>query len=221
MTTISGNQEDLSLSYRLTVIVENTKDFTALELAKATAISVTDFVFENLSKEHTDNWDIWSNGRFGKLLKRMNTKDFTKLDSSVPGKSYVFGNVKLYLVEPMLQSEMPPLLKRAQIANMFVLPDSVTDSTADSDSVLAEIFLNDALGMSPGKAAIAAAHALQVLVKNNAVTLEEALDVNNIRVSFSKISEDLKKECAAVINDAGLTEVTPGATTSCARVIKG
>jgi len=219
MTLISGNEEDLSLSYRLTVIVENTKDFTELELAKATAVAVTDFVFENLSEDHSENWDIWSNGRFGKLLKRLNTKDFNKLQDNVTGKQYSFDNIHLYLVEPMLQSEMPTLLKRAQISNMTILPPVKTDVESESSvAPLIEIFLNEDLNMSPGKSSIAAAHSLQVLVKNNEVTLEEALNRDNVRVVFTKISEELKASCKAVINDAGLTEVIPGSTTSCARV---
>lgn len=218
MVEISGNAEVTDDPYRLTVIVSDTRDFTSLELAHATAIAVKNFVPFKEDIEPNTNMAIWMSGRFGKLLKRLKPKYFAKMIETVEGYLYVEGNVSLFVIQPFRRSELPTLAKKAQVSGLQLLEDEESNTPKTNLSTGIRITLNNSLNMSASKAAIAAAHALQLLrdsiysLKDE--PLKEVFENSEIEVVWSTIDSNNLPEI--VIRDAGLTEVTPGSITAVA-----
>lgn len=219
--TISGHEDLDPDPYALQIIVKDTKDFTEKNLVETTARAVIFFLPEHStmeSGEAGENFEQWINGRFRKLLKRVKPNHFTKLiteleDNGIKHVTYAEGNVQLVVIEPVRKSFTLPALKRAQVSGLTVIENVLDRPVADLKHV--QVTLNKDIGMSPSKAAVAAAHALQMLHKDDKTVL--SLDLKAIWASIDKDTVD--DEYDSVIRDAGLTEVETGSVTAAAKII--
>lgn len=220
--TISGNEDTETDSFMMTIIVKDTKDFTATQLAHATALGVNEFVPLKQNVEPDSNWDKWLSARFGKILKRMKPNQFNKtttelIESNIDYFSYSEGNVELIIVEPLRKSFRHPHLNRAQIAGLQVMDEQLPYVGMFGR---AHIMLNTDLNMSPAKAAVAAAHALQLLQQE----LSETSQMQLMSWSRNRSTDVLwlpledHRNPVVTINDAGHTEVTPGSVTATAKM---
>lgn len=211
---ISGYEDLDEDPFRLNIIVEDTKDFTDVDVIRAAALSVVDFVPEKSSIDENSVFYRWVQGRFGKFLKRMKSAQYAKLSDELRSlgilhKQYVFGTVHITVMEPVRRSFSAPVYKRAQLSHLTVL-DGEFDKVG-SHSI--EIFVNADLDMSVSKGSVAAAHALQSLRDTNTDIMISESSVGVIKGSI------VEKDFDVSIHDAGLTEVTPDSITAAARIV--
>lgn len=225
-TMISGQEDKSPDPLALTVIVEDTKNFTEPELVQAVAEAVIQFVPVPQHMVKDSSFSQWMQGRFRKLLKRMKPNYFAKLsaelsENNISYLSYTKENVNLIVVEPLPKSFTLPVLKRAQVSGLTLLP---TETYPDVKMFgKAEIVINKNLNMSASKAAVAAAHALQLLRDDlfitNQATYEVLMRNTPLNIVWQTIEETTVDEhFTSVIRDAGLTEVEPGSITAAARM---
>lgn len=200
----------------MTIVVKDTKDFTATQLAKATALAVADFTPAKSSMSPSSSWSLWMDG-FRKLLKRMKPGSFASLPSKLEeaGVSYSqveYVGVELIVVEPLPKEQAQALLKNAQVAGLQVEPELFKPRSYDR----LLITVNSRLGMSPGKAAVAAAHALQLyrdqLVAAWGDNKPFERFIETLHVQFGEL--DNLPTTAILVRDAGHTEVEAGSHTA-------
>jgi len=223
---ISGHEDNSEDPLELTVIVEDTKNFTEPELIQAVAESVISFVPVPSQMPENSHFAQWIQGRFRKLLKRMKPNYFVKLPKELENNNIAFstykkGNVNLIIIEPQPKSFTLPVLKRAQVSGLSLLPIETYPKATMFGKV--EIVINENLTMSASKSAIAAAHALQLFrddaYLNNKLTYEVLMRSMPVHIVWQKIEKETDdQDFTVVIRDAGLTEVEPGSITAAVRV---
>lgn len=215
MVTVSGHEDIPGMEpLALTIVVRDTRDFTATQLAEATARAVALAVPSPTGLDPRSNWGIWYAGRFRKLLKRMKDRDFNRLLDEVEGFRHREGTVDLLVVEPLARSEVPRALARAQVSGLQVLEGPLPRGGLYSRPRVA---VNSAVEMGPAKAAVAAAHALQLLrdwkAQDDPAALASWAEAGHpLDVTWVPANPD----ATIVIRDAGLTEVDPGTITATA-----
>lgn len=217
---ISGFEDLNEDPYQMSIIVKDTKDFTAPELITAIATAVADFApVRQEAAERGQNWEEWLSGRFRKIVKRLKPSLFNKLSSSLEEDKVeyliVVGKVDLIIISPQPKSFAPSYMKRAQLSGLTVV-DSILPSKSDSQTT---VVVNSECNMSISKMAVSAAHALQ-MAKQFAYDsdLPELSDWNPLQASFVWRNLDDSNEYTVDVVDAGLTEVEPGTMTAAAIV---
>lgn len=158
----------------------------------------------------------WLESGHRKHLRRAKPAQFNKLVSEVSGlvEEGPFG--RMFATDLHRKSETPALLSKLQLSHF---KETLKESPAPSDSVV-EIVLNDALGMSFGKAVIAAAHVAQAML----LSLYDNSDTERLKL-WEASSYDVcvrwgnveTFESDVQIVDHGLTEVASGSVTAVAR----
>lgn len=205
----------------MNIVVRDTKDFTITQLAKATAFSVASFTPLSYL-DVSPSWKEWNKTNFRKILKRMKPNKFDKLSETPPktvrSGSYSLGGVDVIVFEPLRKSREIDALKSAQVSHFTTIDEELSSATMFGVPV---VTLNKDLGMSAGKASVAAAHALQKLREkmfiegsfNNYSNREVS---KNFVVRWDSIDENDESEI--VIHDSGFTEVVPGSITAVAKM---
>lgn len=162
-------------------------------------------------------WDAWMNdGDGGKTVRRANEKDFVKVGGreGVLARTVV-GDAKAVAFAPVAYTEMDSVIRRLQVGNTeFERKES--PSLPDAPTIV----LSRALGMSTGKSAAQAAHALLAWWDLLSGTdrdewIDSAQQVNVIEVDaeeFKRLSLILDPD--ALIHDAGHTEIESGSATA-------
>lgn len=158
--------------------------------------------------EH-ENWDRWLSGRFAKSVRKVKP---SQLDSW--SQEWGWGQRRYAAAGvPTAYEDYVPRLSKARVEGWSdsVLPwdDSLDETNPD---VL--ITLNVDLGMTPGKAAAQAAHALMSLRLREGSSFQE-VKVRLVETSFNDLTVLPEK----VIVDAGLTEIAPGSATAFASFV--
>lgn len=171
--------------------------------------------------EQNGAWAHWLSGRFTKSVRRADRKSFTKLaaDKLNPPASLVsVGQAQAMAYTPTSYEEMPKAILRLQVSATD-LPDTPATEPHPQRSGDPIIVLNGDLGMSTGKAAAQAAHALFAWHLNMGETEPDAsssrLATASLIIATADEFADLRG-CAAgpVIVDAGLTEIDPNTATA-------
>lgn len=223
---ISGHEDNDPDPYALNIIVEDTKNYTNDELIKIVAASVIKFVPVPQHMEENSNFSIWVQGRFRKLLKRMKPAYFKKLPQELKENNITFsqfseGNIQLIVIEPLRKSFTLPVLKRAQVSGLTTIDPRIDETEKIFAKMYGnfDIVLNKELDMSVSKAAIAAAHALQMLrdklYEEDKISYDILMRNMPIAITWKNIDkETADNQYSVVIRDAGLTEVEPGSITA-------
>lgn len=168
-----------------------------------------------------DKWDTWLSGRFTKSVRRADVKTFAKLaadnELGVTGAAYI-GSAKALAYAPTTYEDLPKKLSRLQVSGTE-LPDKKPTPQTHQRSGDPVIVLNSALGMSTGKAAAQAAHALFAWHLNRSNPDQDIASLHLLSAGLVNASEGdfehLKALAAGpLIVDSGLTEIAPNTATA-------
>ncbi|WP_404286998.1 peptidyl-tRNA hydrolase [Glutamicibacter arilaitensis] len=167
-----------------------------------------------LQDPQNPEWQTWASQAFAKSVRRANPKMFAKVLELFPEQMVSeVGKAQAVGLPPLPAADLPKLIAKLQVSGTE-LPKS--------DEVLVSsvnIVLNKSLGMSTGKAAAQAAHALFAwLTEAEPSFIEHWLNdhapvgVKQLpRNEFERLSDHAS---GPVIQDAGRTEIDPGSTTA-------
>lgn len=166
-------------------------------------------------------WSRWLSGRFTKSARRADLKTFTKLaaDESFKRVSLVsIGKAQAMAYVPAFYEDMPRSLMRLQVSGTD-LPDEPATGPVLKRSGDPVIVLNGEIGMSTGKSAAQAAHALFAWQMNRGSTDAEMasnrLVSTGLVIASAEEFETLRTVATGpLIVDAGLTEIAPNTATA-------
>ncbi|WP_336245088.1 peptidyl-tRNA hydrolase [Paeniglutamicibacter quisquiliarum] len=159
-------------------------------------------------------WRPWAQGAFAKSVRRADAKMFAKVAGEFPGHTLAqIGTARAMGFAPMQADSLPKRLAKLQVSGTTLPPGSPMDPTA------VRITLNDSLGMSTGKAAAQAAHALFAWVlEGNPQDLDTwraaGCPLSIERLDSKAFRKNARSASGPVIHDAGRTEITPGSATA-------
>lgn len=160
------------------------------------------------------DWRIWAAGAFAKSVRRADAKMFAKVLAVFPEHVLAtVGGASAVGLPPMPADELPKLLAKLQVSGTQLPAGDPMDPQPLS------IVLNDALGMSTGKAAAQAAHALFAWVLEAGEPAVDAwsaagFPVGVVHAGAREFRKGQRKAAGPVIQDAGRTEIEPGSTTA-------
>jgi hypothetical protein len=157
-------------------------------------------------------WDEWLSGPFAKSVRRASPKTFAKVLGSHGPADYELvevGAARAAAFRPVRSDAMPPLLRALQVSGTE-LPELISQPAPVGAP---DIVLNTGLGMTTGKAAAQAAHALFLY----AITSDDFTDIDcGIRYADGQAFDTLAADesSGSHIVDAGRTEIEPGSMTA-------
>ena len=162
-----------------------------------------------------DAWEDWVSGRFTKTVRRAGPKAFAKLCAEAPSGVVRIGEAEAAAFEPQRYEDMPRAVRSLQVSGTQ-LPD---DQPAPGAGDVPVILLNRDLGMSTGKAAAQAAHALLAWYLELDTAHQQAWAARPgaavVEVPEGRFGHALSRPGAGpLIVDAGLTEIDPGTPTA-------
>lgn len=163
-------------------------------------------------------WKPWAQGAFAKSVRRADAKMFAKVAAEFPEHSLaVLGDAKALGFAPMQADSLPKRIAKLQVSGTTLPPGPSGDPTH------VRIALNHGLGMSTGKAAAQAAHALFAWVLEGSAAEVDAWRSDGCQISVERLSgkefdAQSRTATAPVIHDAGRTEITPGSATAFIKV---
>lgn len=210
-----------SLVQPIVLLVDKNDPASHRDSILAAAVASVDAYAGTLSSVRDEAWTKWLSGRFTKSVRRADLKTFTKLAADEDNKIESFisiGKAKALAYAPAFYEDMPKSLMRLQVSGTD-LPDdpaTVPSRKRDGDPV---IVLNGALGMSTGKAAAQAAHALFAWQLNRGHDDAELASLQLLSTDLVIATEEeftgLQTIAAGpLIVDAGLTEIAPNTATA-------
>lgn len=159
-------------------------------------------------------WRPWAQGAFAKSVRRADAKMFAKVAEEFPDHTLAqIGSARALGFAPMQADSLPKRLAKLQVSGTTLPPGAPMDPTT------VRIGLNDSLGMSTGKAAAQAAHALFAWALEGKPEELDAWRAAGCPLSVERLdSKAFRKNARTahgpVIHDAGRTEITPGSATA-------
>lgn len=159
-------------------------------------------------------WRPWAQGAFAKSVRRADAKMFDKVAAEFPGHTLAqIGTARALGFAPMQADSLPKRLAKLQVSGTTLPPGEPMDPTT------VRIALNDSLGMSTGKSAAQAAHALFAWVLEGKPEELDAWRAAGCLLSIERLDskafrKNARKAHGPVIHDAGRTEITPGSATA-------
>ena len=159
-------------------------------------------------------WKPWAQGAFAKSVRRADAKMFAKVAGEFPDHAMAeIGAAKAMGFAPMQADSLPKRLAKLQVSGTTLPPGGCPAATG------VRIVLNDSLGMSTGKAAAQAAHALFAWVLETAPDALGAWRAAGCALSVERLGAKefgaaARRADGPVIHDAGRTEITPGSATA-------
>lgn len=185
------------------------------------AASVTTYAYALATGADLDPWDTWLSGPFTKSVRRADPKTFAKLVATDGGELLhaVIGKAKALALHPAPYAELPKNISRLQVSGTE-LPDRASDDPGASPRNAPTLVMNAGLGMSTGKAAAQAAHALFAwFLSLDAEQRHEWLSGDcrfhlqmATSAEFAAAAVNVAEEL--LIEDAGRTEIDPGTATA-------
>lgn len=199
----------------LILLVDKADPASEIDGIRAAAIASVTAYAADLESGETSAWERWLSGRFTKSVRRADAKMYTKVLSAVDGTEAVIGKARALALAPAPYSDYPKVVSRLQVGGTS-LP-RVEGAGGSVESPL--IVLNEDLGMSTGKAAAQAAHALFAWFLNldDEARAAWSSDPAALVVFRDGLMFSQGQKFAApgsVIVDAGLTEIAPQSTTA-------
>ena len=205
--------------WAMQIVVDESYLPTPLELAHAVSHAVLAYL-------HTATIDPargaavtrWMQGRIRKVLRRAKNARWEALEE-VDGLTTTTGNTTVRVFTPCAMTEIPKILSRCQVSGLKVAEETQakwTDEAEGHDAPLT-IFQNRSLGMSPAKAAVAAAHVAHLTSDRMDDEIYEQWRSKGYPLAVStlgEISPAVADSATVKIHDAGLTEVIPGSVTA-------
>lgn len=167
-----------------------------------------------LADPENPQWRPWAAGAFAKSVRRADAKTFAKVLRQFPEHVLVeIGAAQAAAFSPMPADDLPKLLAKLQVSGTQLPPGG--PQTVQS----LQIVMNHSLGMSTGKSAAQAAHALFAwVIEAKPVSVqawaEAGFPVGVTRLDGKDFRKAAKKAKALVIHDAGRTEIDPGSATA-------
>ncbi|GAA5225829.1 peptidyl-tRNA hydrolase [Paeniglutamicibacter antarcticus] len=159
-------------------------------------------------------WRIWAQGAFAKSVRRADSKMFAKVTLEFPDHELAeIGTARALGFAPMEAGSLPKRLAKLQVSGTVLPPGEPMEPTS------VRIVLDDSLGMSTGKVAAQAAHALFAWVLEGKPEELDAWRAAGCPLSIERIDSTAFRKNARtadgpVIRDAGRTEITPGSATA-------
>lgn len=201
--------------WALQCVVKDTKEFTALQLAHAMAVSVASFLETIVpDTERSEAYQRWMNGRIRKILRRAKNAGWDAVQE-IDGETYEVDGVSIRVFTPMAMDELPRAISKCQVSHLTTLENE--KATYGSEDPFLKIYVNRSLNMSAPKAAVAAAHVAQLMEMKLTDEDYEAWKNSGFALSVSSLGEvtDFVESVSTVaVHDAGLTEVVPGSITA-------
>lgn len=153
-------------------------------------------------------WDEWLSGPFAKSVRRADKKTFGKVQAAFQATHRSVGTAEALGFRPVPATAMPKTLARLQVSGTTLPVGVPSPAPAGGPGIL----LNSDLGMSTGKAAAQAAHALFAWYLHHQQDTSEA----GVRYATRDEIEATRAAhpTAVVIEDAGRTEIEPGSLTA-------
>lgn len=214
--------ETPALVQPIVLLVDKTNPAGHADSIVAAAIASVS-AYRNAQEHGTDKnkWETWLSGRFTKSVRRADAKTFAKLSADTEpgftGAAYI-GPARALAYSPTTYEDLPKKLARLQVSGTELPEVKATPQThqRSGDPV---IVLNSALGMSTGKAAAQAAHALFAWHLNRSNPDQDIAALHLLSAGLITASagdfEDLKTLAAGpLIVDSGLTEIDPNTATA-------
>lgn len=167
-----------------------------------------------LADPENPQWRQWAAGAFAKSVRRADAKTFAKVLRQFPEHVLVeIGAAQAAAFSPMPADDLPKLLAKLQVSGTQLPPGG--PQTVQP----LQIVMNHSLGMSTGKSAAQAAHALFAwVIEAKPVSVqawaEAGFPVGVARLDGKDFRKASKKAKAPVIHDAGRTEIDPGSATA-------
>lgn len=174
----------------------------------------------------------WYGARIRKIARRARNKKWRDVQA-LPGVTVEVDGARARAFTPCPVSQTPPLINRLQIEGTDLVDSPVDTAEAVSEDIPV-IYVDASLGMSVGKAAAQVAHGSMLLAaemsEDAALSWADEgfpLQVREVdRQLFAEVRaqaemvqgqgsgiEDSAADYAAVVQDAGYTEVAPGSVT--------
>lgn len=159
------------------------------------------------------SWQLWASGAFAKSVRRADAKMFAKVLAAFPDHVLAtVGTASAVGLPPLPADGLPKLLAKLQVSGTQ-LPEGVPLAPQPLT-----IVLNGSLGMSTGKAAAQAAHALFAWLLDAGPAADAwaaaGFPVGIVHASGRDFRKGARKASGPVIQDAGRTEIEPGSTTA-------
>jgi peptidyl-tRNA hydrolase len=179
-------------------------------IAAAALASVTAF----LGDLGNPDWRDWASGAFAKTVRRADPKAFAKVLAAHPAHAVAeVGKARAAGLAPLPADALPKPLAKLQVSGTQLPPGG-----ALPDAPVA-VVLNASLGMSTGKAAAQAAHALFAwLLEADGQRLRAWREAGR-PLAVRELSErdflaGVRGAAGPLIQDAGRTEIEPGTATA-------
>lgn len=182
-----------------------------LEVIEAVMISSTLHLIEH---HHDPSVVKWLDNGFTKSVRHVNaTKLSSLLDPSADPSPCVFqvGAACAASFTPMAYDDFPPLLRRARVSGL----ERERRDMPRQGRMEGVVFLNAELGMTTGKAAAQAAHALNVWALGQRNINDHDVLSNCVREVDAELFDlACGQNPQGVIHDAGHTEIEAGSATA-------
>lgn len=207
----------------IVLLVDKTDPASHQDAVHAAALaSVLAFAQELATTGFGPTWAEWLAGRFTKTVRRADAKTFAKLAEKFAGEEHAdvtIGKARALAFQPTTYDAMSRALAKLQVSGTE-LPDRGTDASNPAGADAPVLVVNESLGMSTGKAAAQAAHALFAWFLS--LDLIERSGWYDAGCPFTVVfgSQDEFDASAAtvpeklLIVDAGLTEIDPNTATA-------
>lgn len=156
--------------------------------------------------EHTELYQMWLYRSFRKICLRATGGQFDRLVASMDCE--VVGNVAV--LPPMLHSTRDRLFRQMQ--NLVMLKNEVALPTFDAPAAGLTLVVNTSLAMTHGKALAQVGHgALRPVWPHGAA--DPATPVTVVGASADQLARIERDFDVWVVQDGGLTQITPGSET--------
>ncbi|WP_418907467.1 peptidyl-tRNA hydrolase [Glutamicibacter endophyticus] len=209
---ISENERDpLELVQPIILRIDKHDPPSAEEAISAVARAA---VLAYLSAPQDERWQLWAQQAFAKSVRRANPKFFARvLEETEHGMISEVGKAQAVGLLPLPAAGLPKLIAKLQVSGTQLEPDE------QGLRAPVTIALNLGLGMSTGKAAAQAAHALFAwLIEAPAPQVEawlkEHAPVGVLWLERREFAAVASRAVGPVIQDAGRTEIEPGSSTA-------
>lgn len=153
-------------------------------------------------------WNEWLVGAFAKTVRRADRKSFSRVRDEFEGTQVSVGTAEALAFAPLRAHDMPKQLAKLQVSGTKLPAGIPSPATGGGPSIL----LNSDLGMSTGKAAAQAAHALFAwhLLSGGETSAATVRYVTRDEIDAARAAHP----AAVAIEDAGRTEIAPGSLTA-------